>query len=187
MRRFSDRAGNAWVVLEAQRPDGLPERRRKAPRPPSSGLQVRRRDRGRNGSSRGFAPQPERSGASSFVEQGDQAPLTLLLRRSEVEALLDIRSCVEAVEAEKKNQTEGGRGGQGGSRHRLSSGSQAVARSSCHPHLRAQKTSLITLFKPKTPVGFKNFTIFPSRTQTIPFKKRLVQPLPQVDPARVLA
>lgn len=28
MRRFSDRAGNAWVALEAQRPDGLPERRK---------------------------------------------------------------------------------------------------------------------------------------------------------------
>ena len=30
MRRFSDRAGNAWVALEAQRPDGLPERRKGA-------------------------------------------------------------------------------------------------------------------------------------------------------------
>lgn len=28
MRRFSDRAGNAWVALEAQRPDGLPDRRK---------------------------------------------------------------------------------------------------------------------------------------------------------------
>lgn len=28
MRRFSDRAGNSWVALEAERPDGLPDRRK---------------------------------------------------------------------------------------------------------------------------------------------------------------
>jgi len=28
MRRFSDRAGNGWVALEAQRPGGLPDRRK---------------------------------------------------------------------------------------------------------------------------------------------------------------
>lgn len=28
MRRFSDRAGHDWVALEAERPDGLPERRK---------------------------------------------------------------------------------------------------------------------------------------------------------------
>lgn len=28
MRRFSDRAGHAWVALEAERPDGLPDRRK---------------------------------------------------------------------------------------------------------------------------------------------------------------
>jgi len=27
MRRFSDRAGNQWVVLESERPEGLPDRR----------------------------------------------------------------------------------------------------------------------------------------------------------------
>ena len=27
MRRFSDRAGNAWVALESERPHGLPDRR----------------------------------------------------------------------------------------------------------------------------------------------------------------
>ena len=30
MRRFSDRAGNEWVALEAQRPHGLPNRRKQA-------------------------------------------------------------------------------------------------------------------------------------------------------------
>lgn len=28
MRRFSDRAGNSWVALEAERPEGLPDRRK---------------------------------------------------------------------------------------------------------------------------------------------------------------
>ncbi len=28
MRRFSDRAGNSWVALEAERADGLPDRRK---------------------------------------------------------------------------------------------------------------------------------------------------------------
>ena len=28
MRRFSDRAGNGWVALEAERPEGLPDRRK---------------------------------------------------------------------------------------------------------------------------------------------------------------
>lgn len=28
MRRFSDRAGHGWVALEAERPDGLPDRRK---------------------------------------------------------------------------------------------------------------------------------------------------------------
>jgi hypothetical protein len=30
MRRFSDRAGNEWVALESERPEGLPNRRRGA-------------------------------------------------------------------------------------------------------------------------------------------------------------
>ena len=30
MRRFSDREGNKWVVLEAMRPEGLPDRRKGA-------------------------------------------------------------------------------------------------------------------------------------------------------------
>lgn len=28
MRRFSDRAGHAWVAIEAERPEGLPNRRK---------------------------------------------------------------------------------------------------------------------------------------------------------------
>lgn len=28
MRRFSDRAGLEWVALEAERPDGMPDRRK---------------------------------------------------------------------------------------------------------------------------------------------------------------
>jgi len=28
MRRFSDRAGHEWVALEAERPNGLPDRRK---------------------------------------------------------------------------------------------------------------------------------------------------------------
>ena len=28
MRRFSDRAGHGWVAIEAERPDGLPDRRK---------------------------------------------------------------------------------------------------------------------------------------------------------------
>jgi hypothetical protein len=30
MRRFSDRAGHGWVAIEAERPDGLPDRRKGA-------------------------------------------------------------------------------------------------------------------------------------------------------------
>jgi hypothetical protein len=30
MRRFSDRAGAGWVAIEAERPEGLPDRRRSA-------------------------------------------------------------------------------------------------------------------------------------------------------------
>ena len=30
MRRFSDRAGNEWVALESERPEGLPNRRKGA-------------------------------------------------------------------------------------------------------------------------------------------------------------
>lgn len=28
MRRFSDRAGHGWVAIEAERPEGLPDRRK---------------------------------------------------------------------------------------------------------------------------------------------------------------
>jgi hypothetical protein len=28
MRRFSDRAGQGWVAIEAERPEGLPDRRK---------------------------------------------------------------------------------------------------------------------------------------------------------------